>query len=127
MTLGSTLTLVRLGLEVKVVGQRSRSNAKNCVLTSLLPCFKVKVKVKGQVQRSGSKFSSKVRPIFWHAAVDIRGSALPSSAKSKEGSLSDPGVFSVCRIVMVIVIVMVDRHLGKNSWIVGAKISLKQI
>ncbi len=43
--------------------------------TSLLPCFKVKVKVMVQGQRS--------RSTFWRAAVDIRGSALPSAAKSK--------------------------------------------
>ncbi len=36
---GWTLTLVRLGLKVKVNGQRSRSNDKNRVLSSLLPCF----------------------------------------------------------------------------------------
>ncbi len=46
--------------------------------TSLLPCWKVKVgvKVKGQAQGHGSRSSS------WRAAVDIRGSALPSAAKS---------------------------------------------
>ena len=45
------------------MGQRSRSNAKNRVLTSLLVAFdldlrsrsKVGVKVKGQGQRSGSR------------------------------------------------------------------------
>ncbi len=39
----------------------SRSNAKNPVLKSLLPCFKVKVKgrvkVKGQDQLSGTQWS----------------------------------------------------------------------
>ena len=49
---------------------------KNRVLTSLLTCFKVKVKGRGEGQRSRSN--------FWRAAVDIRGSALPSAAKSKE-------------------------------------------
>ena len=57
---------------VKVVGQRSRSNAENRVLTSLLPCFEVKGQ--GQGQRLGSRSN------FWCAAVDIRGSALPSTA-----------------------------------------------
>ncbi len=79
---GSTLTLARMGLWVKVVDQRSRSNAKNRLLTSLLPCLrstsasrsKVWVKVMGQGQSSRSN--------FWQAAVDIRGSALPSAAKS---------------------------------------------
>ena len=49
------------------------SNVRNCILTSLLPCFNVKVKVKGQ------------RSIFWCAAVDIRGLALPSVVKSNKG------------------------------------------
>ncbi len=64
--------------------------AKNRVLTSLRPCFKVKVmvKVKGRGQRSSTN--------FWRAAVDIRGSALPSAEKSKEESLSVQGV---CRCV----------------------------
>ncbi len=53
------MTLARLGFWVKVVGQRSRSNAKNCVLTSLLPCFKVKVS--DQDQRSGSRSVVKVK------------------------------------------------------------------
>ena len=56
-----------------------------CV-TSLLPCFKVVVKVKGQGQGHGS------RSTFWCAVVDIRGSALPSATKSKEESLSVEGV-----------------------------------
>ncbi len=54
---------------VEVEGQ---SQTPESVLTSLLPCFKVKVM--GEGQRSRSK--------FWRAAVDIRGSALPSAAKS---------------------------------------------
>ncbi len=40
--------------------------------------------------RSRSKSGS--RSTFWHAAVDIRGSALPSAIKSKEESLSVEGV-----------------------------------
>ena len=40
------------------------------------------VKVKGQGQGHGSL--SKVQVKFWHVAVDIRGSALPSAAKSNE-------------------------------------------
>ena len=79
------MTLARLGLKVKVIGQRSRSNAKNCVLTSLYLALrsrsgsrsKVRVKVTGQGQRS--------RSTFWRAAVDIRGSALPSAEKSNKG------------------------------------------
>ncbi len=55
---------------------RSRSNAKNCALTSLVPCFNVKVGVK--VMGKGQKLRSN----FWRAAIDIRGSALPSTAKS---------------------------------------------
>ncbi len=49
---------------------------KNRVLTSLLFCFKVKVKGRGQGHGSRSK------SITWRAAVDIRGWALPSAAKS---------------------------------------------
>ena len=41
-------------MKVKVVGQRSRSNVNNSVLISLLHCFKVGVKGRGQGQRSGS-------------------------------------------------------------------------
>ncbi len=62
--------------------QGSRSNAKNHVLTSLLPYtyrsrsnVLFKVKGRGQGQRSN--------PNFWRAAVENRGSALPSAAKSK--------------------------------------------
>ncbi len=47
---------------------------------------KVGVKVKGRGQGHGSRSN------FWCAAVDIRGSALPSAAKSKEESLSVQGV-----------------------------------
>ncbi len=54
----------------------SRSSAKNRVFTSLLHCLRVKVKGRGQGQRSGSR--SNLR----HAAVNIRGSALPSAIKS---------------------------------------------
>ncbi len=79
------MTLARLGLQVKVVGQRSRSNAKYRVLTSLLPSFKVG-------SRSHSRSHSRSKSTFWRAAVDIRGSALPSAAKSKEESLSVQGV-----------------------------------
>ncbi len=51
------------------------------VFISLLLCFKVKVEGRGQGQRLGS------RSTFWSAAVDIRGSAMPSAAKSKKESL----------------------------------------
>ncbi len=57
-------------------------------MTSLLPCFKVKVKGRAQGHDSRSH--------FWRAAVDIRGSALPSAAKSEEESLP---VQSVCLCV----------------------------
>ncbi len=68
-------------------GRRSKVkvNAKNRVLTSLLPLLqsqrsgsrsKVGVKVMGRGQSSRSN--------FWRAAVDIRGSALPSAAKSNK-------------------------------------------
>ncbi len=63
-----------------IVDQRSRSSAKNRVFIPLLHCLgsrsKVGVKVKGQGQGHGSKSNN------WRAAVDIRGSALPSEAKS---------------------------------------------
>ncbi len=65
-----------------IVGQGRRSKVKvKCqkrVLTPLLPCFKVKGR--GQGQRSRSK----VKVTFWRAAVDIRGSALPSALKSNK-------------------------------------------
>ncbi len=50
-----------------------------------MPRSKVVVKVMGQGQMSMSNFSG--------AAVDIRGSALSSAAKSKEGSFSVYGIF----------------------------------
>ncbi len=43
---------------------------------------KVGVNVKGQGQGHGSR--SNIRSNFWHAAVDIRGSALLSAAKSNK-------------------------------------------
>ncbi len=67
-------------LQVKVVGERSRSNAKNRFFTSLLLCFRVKVKSRGQGHRSGSK--SKVKVKFLAPAVDIRGLTLLSAAES---------------------------------------------
>ncbi len=78
-------------MQVKVVGQISRSNAQNSVLTSQLPCFQVKVKGKGQDQRSGSR--SKVKVNLWCLVVDIRGSALLSAAKSKDESLPVQSVY----------------------------------
>ncbi len=48
-------------MKVKVVGQRSWSNDKKRVLTSLLPCFTVKVIVLGQGQRSGLRSFVKVK------------------------------------------------------------------
>ena len=62
---GSTSTLARVAMSVKVVGQRSKSNDKNHVFAWLLPCFKVKVGVKGQGQgqrsRSWSNLGVKVK------------------------------------------------------------------
>ncbi len=54
----------------------------------VLPCFKVKVKGRGQGHGSRSN--------FWSVVVDIRGSALQSAAKSKKESLS---VQDVCLCV----------------------------
>ncbi len=51
-------------------------------MTSLLTCFKVKVTGQGQRQRS----------IFKRATVDIRGSALPSAAKSSRSRYQSSGV-----------------------------------
>ncbi len=78
--------MARLGLYVKVVGQRS--SATNRVLTSLLPSFKVKVRVKVK----GRSYGHGSRSNLWHTAINIRGLALPSAAKSKEESLSIRGV-----------------------------------
>ncbi len=63
-----------------IVGQGSTSNAQNRVSASLSPCFKVKVKGQGQ----GST--------IWGATVDIRGSALPSAAKSNRSHYQSSGV-----------------------------------
>ncbi len=81
------MTLARLGFKVKVVGQRSRSNAKKS-------CFDITVTlIQGQGQRSESRSKvgvkvmgqgQRIRSNFWRAAVDIRGSALPSAAKSNK-------------------------------------------
>ena len=54
---------------------RSRSNSKNAMCFDMTVTF-----LYGQGQRSWSN--------FWCAAVDFRGSALPSTTKSKEESLS---------------------------------------
>ena len=61
------MTLARLAMYVKVVGQMPE-----IVFLHHFHCFKVKVKGQGQRSRSN----------FWCEAVDIRGSALPSAAKS---------------------------------------------
>ncbi len=53
---------------------------------------KVRVKVKGWSQGHRSRSN------FWHAAVNIRGSALPSAAKSKEVIISPKCVY-VCLII----------------------------
>ena len=61
LTEGSTLTMARLGFQVKVVGQRSRSNAKivfwhHCYLPFR---SKVKLKVKGHGQGEGKGHGSR--------------------------------------------------------------------
>ncbi len=59
-------------------------------------CFDIPVTLlSGQRSGSRSKVGVKVtgaRSDFWCAAVNIRGSALPSATKSKEESLSVQGV-----------------------------------
>ncbi len=55
---------------------------------------KVRVKVKGRGQGHGS--SQRSRSNFWRIAVDVRGSALRSAAKTKEESLT---VHDVCLCV----------------------------
>ena len=46
------------------------------------------------------RLSVRQRSNFWREVVDIKGSALPSAAKSKEMSLlSVHGVLSVCQII----------------------------
>ncbi len=69
-----------------------RSNAKivfwpHCYL-ALRSRSKVRIKVKGRGQGHGSRSKSN----FWREAVDIRGSALPSAAKSKGESSSVKGI-----------------------------------
>ncbi len=81
------LDLGQLGIEGQ--GRRSKVKVKH-VFTWPLPCFRVKVKGRGQGQRSGSrskvevKVKGQVKVKFWRAAVDNRGSALPSAAKSNK-------------------------------------------
>ena len=98
-----------------IVGQDHRSKVKvkcykNRVLTSLLPCFKAKVGVKGQVkvmgraQRSGSN--------LWHALVDIRGSALPGAAKSKKSHYQSMLFVCVSLIRGRILIIVRMRSIG---------------
>ena len=94
--------------KVKVVGQRSRSNAKNGVLTSLLPWFKVKVIGRGQglslVSRSKVKVKvmgkgQRPRSDFLHAAVNSRGPALPSAAKSNKSHYQSKVFFCMWDVV----------------------------
>ncbi len=62
--------------------------APRCTRETMLPCFRVKVKGRGQGHESRSKVTGqgqRSRSNFWRAAVDIRGSALPSAAKSNKG------------------------------------------
>ena len=59
-------------------------------LTSLIPCFKVKVKGQGQ----GHGLRS--RSTFWCPAVDIRGSALPSAANSYRSHYQSNGNVCLC-------------------------------
>ena len=70
----STLTLARMGVKVKVVGERSRSNAQIRIFTSdILPW--------GLGQRSGSRPKVRVKVKFLaRSSQYIRGSALPSAA-----------------------------------------------
>ncbi len=75
--------ILRLGLTVKVVGHRSRSNM------FLHACYlalgsRSKVKGRGRGQRSTSRSKVGSRSNFWRAAVDNRCSALPSAAKSNK-------------------------------------------
>ncbi len=45
------------------------------------------VRVKSKGQREGQGQGQRSMSNFWHAAVDIRGSALPSAEKSRKESL----------------------------------------
>ena len=67
---------------------------KNRVLTLPLPCFQVKVKGRGQGQRS--------RLIFLCAAVDIRGSALPSAVKSNKNH---------CQSKVFVCVSIINQHM----------------
>ncbi len=70
---GSTLTLTRLGLKAKVIGQRSRSNGKNCVLMChfdvLFFTIGSRSKVKVKVHAPGQGQSP--RSTVWCVLVDI--------------------------------------------------------
>ncbi len=74
---------------------RARSGGDN-VLGSGRPSVSERSHVKGQGQRSRVKVKGQGQ--IFGAAVDIRGSASPSEAKSKEELIS-PRSLSVCRII----------------------------
>ncbi len=76
------------------------------VLTSLLHCItsRSKVKVMGQGQRSRSN--------FWRAAVDIRGSALPSAARSNKSHHQSKVFVCVSIIMGRILIIARMRSIG---------------
>ncbi len=106
------------------MGQRSRSNAQNRVFTWLLPCFKVKVKVRGQGQKSGSRSN------FWHAAVDNRGSALPSAAKSNKSHYQYKVFVCVSVIIGRVRIIARMRSIGvliKYGGIMGFTLKIETI
>ncbi len=53
-------------------------------VTSVLPCFKVKVKGRVKVEVKVTGQGQRLRSNLWRAAVDIRGSALSSVVKSNK-------------------------------------------
>ena len=62
---------------------------KSCFdITALRLTSEVRMKVEGQGQGQGHKSKSRSMSNFWHVAVDIRGLALPSAAKSSKNYYS---------------------------------------
>ena len=82
--------------------------AQNRVFTSLLHCLKVKVKVKGR----GQGHSQRLRSKFWGAAVDIRGSALPSAAKSHNHHYQS-------KVIVCVSVIGGRRQIIARMWSIG--------
>ncbi len=78
----------------KVVGQRSRLNAKKCVLASLLACFKVNGR--GQGQRSGSRSNSGTQQSMLGARLSrVQQRAITTNLEQRR-IITSPSFLFVC-------------------------------